>query len=128
MFFSHDVVFDKIFSSALAYMSRPYSEALATRPAVLYISFATYSHEKTGNVVTFAQFEEGNLLENECNLLGDQSISDSIDDSSTKDNSDEIIISTKTIKYIWYLKHVYPNINVRDARFKIHDRISKTQS
>ena len=31
---SHDVVFYKIFSSTLAYMARPHSEALAMRPAV----------------------------------------------------------------------------------------------
>ena len=49
-------------------MSRPYSKALATRPAVLYIPYATSSHEKTRNIITFAQFEEGNLLGNERNV------------------------------------------------------------
>ena len=29
---SYDVVFDESFSSVLAYMSRPYSEAMAMRP------------------------------------------------------------------------------------------------
>ena len=65
--FSHDVVFDETFSSALAYTSRLYSEELTMRPEVSYILYATSSHEKTGNIITFAQFEEGNLVENEHN-------------------------------------------------------------
>ena len=32
------------------------------RPAVPYTHYATYSKEKTGNVIKFAQFEEGDLL------------------------------------------------------------------
>ena len=58
----YDVVFDKSFSSALSYTSRPYSEAMAMRPAVTYTPYGTYSKEQTGNVITFAQFEEGDLL------------------------------------------------------------------
>ena len=38
---SYDVVFDEIFSSALAYMSRPYSEAMAMCPDVTYTPYAT---------------------------------------------------------------------------------------
>ena len=57
--FSYDVVFDKSIFSALAYTSRPYSEAMATRPEVTYTPYATSSKEQTGNVITFAQFEEG---------------------------------------------------------------------
>ena len=56
---SYDVVFDEIFSIALAYTSRPYSEAMVMRPAVTYTSYVTSSREKTGNVITFTQFEEG---------------------------------------------------------------------
>ena len=32
------------------------------RPAVTYTLYATSSKEQTGNVITFAQFEEGNLI------------------------------------------------------------------
>ena len=39
--FSHDVVFDESFSSALAYKSQPYSEAMAMRPDVTYTPCAT---------------------------------------------------------------------------------------
>ena len=48
-------------------MSLPYSESLAIQPEVLYITYTTQSHEQTGNIITFAHFEEGNLVENEHN-------------------------------------------------------------
>ena len=35
---------------------------MAMRLTVTYTPYATYSKEQTGNVITFAQFEEGNLL------------------------------------------------------------------
>ena len=59
---SYDVVFHKSFSSALALTSRPYSEAMVMRPAVTYTPYATSSKEQTDDVITFAQFEEGNVL------------------------------------------------------------------
>ena len=46
----------------MGYTSRPYSEAVAMRPAVMYTPYATSLKEQTGNVITFAQFEEGNIL------------------------------------------------------------------
>ena len=66
-------------------MSRPYSEALETRPAVSYITYTTYDN------ITFAQFEEGILLENNNKLDKDKSISDSIDESSVDYNYDEMV-------------------------------------
>ena len=62
LFPSYDVVFDESFSSALSYTSRPYSEAMAMRPEVTYTPYATSSKEQTGGLITFTQFEEGNLL------------------------------------------------------------------
>ena len=59
---SYDVVFDESFSSVLSYTSRPYAEAMAMRPTVTYTPYATSSKEQTGNVITFAQFEEGDLI------------------------------------------------------------------
>ena len=59
---SYDVLFDESFSSALSYTSRPCAEAMAMRPAVTYTLYATSSKEQTGDVIKFAQFEEGNLL------------------------------------------------------------------
>ena len=52
----------KVFSSALAYTSRPYSEAMTMRPEVTYTPYATSSREKTGNIIKCAQSEEGNIL------------------------------------------------------------------
>ena len=64
---SYDVVFDESFSSVLAYTSRPYSEAMAMLPEVTYTPYTTSSKEKTCNVITFAQFEEVNILTETCN-------------------------------------------------------------
>ena len=72
IFSSHGVVFDGEKSSALAYASLPYSEALATLPVVLYIPYATSYHEQAGNFITFAQFEKGGLWENKQNLVEDE--------------------------------------------------------
>ena len=35
---------------------------MVIRPAVMYTLCATSSREQTGNVITFTQFEEGNIL------------------------------------------------------------------
>ena len=59
---SYDDVFDEKITSALAYMSRPYSEAMAMCPSVTYTPCATSSRGETGDIIAFAQFEEGNIL------------------------------------------------------------------
>ena len=64
---SYDVVFDESFSSALAYTSRIYPEAMDIRPAVTYTPCATSLTEQTGDIIMFAQFEEGNILTKNCN-------------------------------------------------------------
>ena len=55
-------MFDESLSSALWYTSRLYAEAMAMRPEVTYTPYATSSKEHTGDVITFAQFEDGNLI------------------------------------------------------------------
>ena len=59
------------------------------RPVVSYIPYSASYHEKTGDIINFEQFEQGGLLENKLNLVEDESILDSIDESSVDDNSDE---------------------------------------
>ena len=61
-------------------MSRPYSEAMAMLPYVTYTPCNTYSREQNGNIITFAQFEEGGLLSETCNDAesGDKSDENSI--------------------------------------------------
>ena len=54
-------------------------------PSVLYIPYAKSSHEHTGDIITFAQFEDGDLVENGCNAEEDESIPYSIDELSTDD-------------------------------------------
>ena len=78
--YSYDFVFDERFSSSLVYTSRPYSEAMYMRPSVKYTTCATSSREKTGNIITFTNFEEGNLLSETRNYSerGDKSDDDSI--------------------------------------------------
>ena len=81
--YSYDVVFDESFSSALSYTSQPYSEAMAMRPAVTYTPYATSSKEQTVDVITFSQFEEGDLLTETRNDT----------ESGDKSNSELIMIS-----------------------------------
>ena len=50
------------------------------RPAVTYTLYATSSKEQTGNVITFAQFEEGSLITETRN---DSESSDESDHEST---------------------------------------------
>ena len=77
---SYDVRFDESFVSALSYTSRPYAEAMAMRLTVTYTPYATSSKEQTGDVITFAHFEEENLLSETRNDTesGDESKSESI--------------------------------------------------
>ena len=77
---SYDVKSDESFVSALSYSSRPYAEAMAMRPEVTYTPYAKSSKEQNGDVITFAQFEEGDLLNETRNDTesGDESDSESI--------------------------------------------------
>ena len=43
-------------------MSQPYSEAMMMHPSVTYTPCDVSSREQTGNIITFAHFEEGNIL------------------------------------------------------------------
>ena len=69
-----------MFSSTLAYTSQPYTEAMAMRPSVSHIPCATSPREQTGNIITFTQFEEWNLLSESCEDVesGDESDDNSI--------------------------------------------------
>ena len=58
------------------------------------------------------------VIENERNLVEDESILSSLDESSTDDNSDEKSISTDSLKDIQDGNYVHLNINARYARWK----------
>ena len=106
-------------------MSRPYLEALVTQPTVSYIPCATLSHEKNGDIITFAHFEEGYLVENERNVAEDESTLSAIDESSTDDDSYGGYLSTNSLEEIWGGKYIHPCINARGDIFKIRERIRK---
>ena len=84
---SYCVVFDDISSSTLAYTSKPYSEAMDLSPDVPYITYDKSPREKTGDIITFAKFEEGYLLSGTQNLSSetrdDTEISNKYYDDST---------------------------------------------
>ena len=67
---------------------------------MLYIPYAASSHDKTGDIITFAQYEEGNLLENKRNSEENKLILASIDESSTGEDSDGGSISMNVIEAI----------------------------
>ena len=76
------------------------------RSAVTYTPYATSSREKTGDVITFAQFEEVNIITKYCNdaEIGDKSDNKSIimskqdmDAMNSGDESDHDIISTEML-------------------------------
>ena len=102
---SYDVVFDESFSSVLSNTPRPYAEAMAMRPTVTYTLYATSSKEQAGDVITFAQFEEGNLITENRNDTesDDESDSESImmskkymENIDEKEKFDDDLISTET--------------------------------
>ena len=117
---SYDVVFDEKNASAFSYTSRPYAEAMVMRLTVTYTPYATFSKEQTGGVITFAQFEEGNLLTETRNDTesGDESDSKSImmseqdmENLDEKENFDDDLISTETLHDIRGGNQTHPNID-----------------
>ena len=60
---------------------------------------------------------------NERNLSDDESMLDSIDESSIDYEYDDRSISTNTLEDIRYVKYLYPEINAIDARLEICEYI-----
>ena len=52
---SQDIYFDDSFTSALLTLSKPYQEALSTRPLVAFIPLIRNPMERTGDIITFVQ-------------------------------------------------------------------------
>ena len=124
----YDVVFDKSFSSALSCTSRPYAEAMAMRLIVTYTPYATSSKEQAVDVITFAQFEEGNLVTETRNDTesGDEYDSKSImmskkdmENIDETEKFDDDLISTETLHDIRDGNQTHPKINKREARMAI---------
>ena len=126
-------MFDESFSSALSYTSRPYAEVMAMRPIVTY---TTSSKEQTGDVITFAQFEERNLITETRNDTesDDESDSESImmsekyrENLDEKEKVEDDLISTEMLHDIHDGNQTHPSIDKREARLEIRDRIKQNK-
>ena len=77
-------------------------------PPVSYILQATSSHELTGNIITYAHFEEGILGDNEHNYKEYESIFALIDESYTYEFYDDGYISTIAPEEIRDRSQIHP--------------------
>ena len=107
------------------------------RPAATYTLYATSSKEQTGDVITFAQFEEGNLLSETRNDTesSDESDSESImmsekdmENLDETETFDDDLISTETLHDIRDGNQTHPNIDKREASLAIRDRNKQKKS
>ena len=93
---------------------------MAMRLTVTYTPYATSSREQNGNVITFAEFEEGNLLTETRNDTesGDESNSQSImmsekdmENLDEKEKFDDDLISMETLHDIRDVNQTHLNID-----------------
>ena len=107
------------------------------RPAVTYTLYATSSKEQTGDVITFAQLEEGNILTKTRNNAesGDESDNEYVmmseqdmENLDSNEKSDHNNISTKMLESIRDISQTHPNVNKREARYKICNSTRQRQS
>ena len=96
------------------------------QPEILYILYATSFYEQTGVIITFFKFKEGGLVENKLNVEEEESISDSIDDSSTYDDSDHSYISINALEDIQDGSQIHPDLNAKYAILKMLDCTKQT--
>ena len=96
--------------------------------------YATSSKEQTGDVITFAQFEEGGLISETRNNTesDDESDSESImmskkdmENIDEKEKFDDDLISTEALHDIRDGNETHPSIDKREARLAISDRIKQ---
>ena len=92
------------------------------RLAVTYTPYATSSKGKTDDVITFAKFEERNILTETCNdeESGDNSDNESImmseqdmDSIYSGDELDHDLVSTEMLEDIHDRSQIHPNVNKR---------------
>ena len=105
--------------------------------SVTYTPCAKSLREQTGDIITFAQFEEGDILSETRNNeeSGEESNDDSImqpllskeeiDAMDSENESDNEPIYTQTLEDIRDISHSHPNINKREAHYKICYHINK---
>ena len=81
------------------------------------------SHEQTGDIIIFAELDEGGLVGKKRTAEEDESISDSIDELSTDYDYDEGYIGTNVIEDIRYGNYAHPYIDTKYSIFKMRDCI-----
>ena len=97
--------------------------------SVTYTPCDTSMREQTGDIITFTQFEEGNLLSENHNDAerGDKSDEDSImppllskeemDAMDSGNESDDDPLSKETLEDICDGSQSHPNVNMREERY-----------
>ena len=137
---SYDVVFDDIIFILLAYTSQPYAEDMSIQPDVSHIPYSTSSREKRGDIITFEQFEDGDLLSetfdntesviesDDESTLPPSIIEEDIDAMSPGNESDDEPISMDIFEDIRDGGQYNLSINRREVRYKILDHIKLGQS
>ena len=94
------------------------------RPTVTYTPYATSQKEQTGDVITFAQFEEGNIITDTLNdaEIGYESDNKSVmmskqdmENLDSSDESDHDLISTEMFHDIRDGSQTHPNVSRREA-------------
>ena len=103
---------------------------------VTYTPYPTSSKEKTGNLIMFAQFEEGNLLTETRNDTesGDESDSKSImmseqdmENLDSNEKFDDNFISMEMLKDICDGSQTHSTVNKKEASDEIRDRIKRKE-
>ena len=137
---SYDVVFDENNYSTLSYSSQTYSEDMYMRPSMSYIHCATYQREQTGDIITFAHFELGDLLsetfdDTEISEKSDENpimtpliSKEEIDAMDSGDDYDDEPMSMEMLEDIYDSSKSHPSVNRREARYKLCDHIKQGQS
>ena len=94
------------------------------RPTVTYTLYATSSKEQTGDIITLAQFEEGNLISETRNNTESDDKSDSeslminkqdMESLDKNEKSDHNLITTETLEDIRDRNQTHPTVNKREA-------------
>ena len=113
---------------------------MAMLPSGTYTPCATSLRGKTGNIITFTQFEEGKLLSETSNDVerSEKSDNDSImppllreEKMGAMDSGDELDnnpMSAEMLEDICDRSQYHPSVNRREAHYKIRDRIKQRNS
>ena len=109
-------------------------------PSVMYTPHTKSLREETVDIITFTRFKEGGLLYETHNDAegGDKSndnsinpqliIEEEIDAKDSGDESDNNPIYTEMLEDICDRSQYHPNVNRREAHYKIRDRFNQRQS